>query len=275
MMNRTARILIATVLLSLLGPVSAEEEERTVQVELIAEQAGLVPGETMQLGIRLRHEPHWHTYWLNPGDSGLATSVAWMLPEGYAAGLIQWPKPMRFDVDGLYNFGFEGDMVLPVSLRVPADAPAGPVQLQAVVKWLACREVCIPGKAAVTLELPVAPEQPGPDARHAALFAAARANQPRLVAWPARATGEAEAIVVRVDATALPADVGLDAFIEDRQVVAHGPPAIAREGHDLVVRFTRSEYFSEAPKQIGLVLTATGSADAWRLEVPFVPTAQP
>ncbi len=48
-----------------------------VGVELISEHASLLPGQSQQLGILLRHEPHWHTYWINPGDSGLPTTLAW------------------------------------------------------------------------------------------------------------------------------------------------------------------------------------------------------
>lgn len=251
--------------------VAAADEEPTVHVRLVSEQSALVRGQTQRLGIHLRHEPHWHTYWLNPGDSGIPTSIAWSLPEGFAAGSIAWPAPTRFDVDGLYNFGFEGELVLPVSVRVPESAGEGPVRISAVVKWLACKEVCIPGKAALDLELPVVDADAPLDPSIAPLFADATARQPKPVGWPARAVSEGDAIVFRIDADKLPAHASLDAFVEDRRVVAHGAPELVREGSSLVVRFTRSEYFSTAPERLGLVLVAKGTPDAWRLVVPFQP----
>ena len=104
----------------------------------------------------LRHEPHWHTYWINPGDSGLPTTLAWTLPPGLKTQDIAWPLPKRFDVGGLYNFGYDGEVVLPVALSVPADAEPGTTAHIAVeAKWLVCREECIPGKASLTLDLPI------------------------------------------------------------------------------------------------------------------------
>ena len=244
-------------------------EEKTVDVELIATHTSVQPGQTAQLGLRLRHEPHWHTYWLNPGDSGIATSLAWTLPPGFSVGTIVWPRPSRFNVDGLYNFGFEGEMVLPVSIRVPDGAVPGIHRVSAVAKWLACREVCVPGKAEVALDLTVAASPPEIDARWNELFDSALTHQPKFVGWDAVVTDEAGDIVIRIGAEHVPETSELDAFIENRQVVSHAPPAITRDQRHLVVRFTRSEYFSTAPTELGLVLTEPATARAWRLVVPF------
>src|SRR6187399_1970979 len=83
-----------------------------VGVELVSAATALVPGRSASLGLRFVHEPHWHTYWINPGDSGLATKLSWQLPAGFHAGEIIWPAPQRFDVDGLFNFGYSGDALL-------------------------------------------------------------------------------------------------------------------------------------------------------------------
>ena len=83
-------------------PVPAEH----VAVELIAERTALVPGGTAWLGLRLRHDPHWHTYWINPGDSGLETRLKWTLPPGFQAGAIAWPAPRRLAAGELTNFGY-------------------------------------------------------------------------------------------------------------------------------------------------------------------------
>ena len=96
-----------------------------VGVELVSATTALVPGRSASLGLRFVHEPHWHTYWINPGDSGLATKLSWQLPAGFHAGEIIWPAPQRFNVDGLFNFGYNGDALLPVQLDVPASAKPG------------------------------------------------------------------------------------------------------------------------------------------------------
>jgi thiol:disulfide interchange protein DsbD len=114
--------------------------------------------------LRLVHAPHWHTYWINPGDSGLATSLS--------TGTIEWPAPERIVAGPLTSFGYSGDIVLPVTIsgsRVTAT-------------WLECAEVCIPGKADLTA-VPAPPEMiarvkanlPRPD-QSAALVARRRGN---------------------------------------------------------------------------------------------------
>ncbi|MGH8172626.1 MAG: protein-disulfide reductase DsbD domain-containing protein, partial [Rhodanobacteraceae bacterium] len=96
-----------------------------VSAELVGEHLALVPGQSMQVGLLLRHEPHWHTYWTNPGDSGLPTTIEWNLPPGFHAQDIAWPVPKRFDVGGLYNFGYDDALLLPIAIDVPADAKPG------------------------------------------------------------------------------------------------------------------------------------------------------
>ena len=69
-----------------------------VEAELIAEKAAFQAGKPATVGLRLRMEPQWHTYWKNPGDSGLPTKIEWVLPEGWKAGPIQWPYPQPLPV---------------------------------------------------------------------------------------------------------------------------------------------------------------------------------
>ena len=66
-----------------------------IESELVAETTAIVPGQPLTVALRLKHDPHWHTYWQVPGDSGLPTTIKWALPEGWSAGPIQWPVPQR------------------------------------------------------------------------------------------------------------------------------------------------------------------------------------
>src|SRR5215472_7674854 len=107
------------VLLFAIAPLAAvAADDDHVSASLVSEQSALVPGTTAWLGILLRHAPHWHTYWINPGDSGLPTQVMWRLPQDFHAGDVVWPAPQRIKVADLYNFGYEGDTLLPVPIQV-------------------------------------------------------------------------------------------------------------------------------------------------------------
>jgi len=123
-------------------------------------------------------DEHWHTYWKNPGDSGLPTKIRWTLPEGWTAGPIQWPHPEAQRVGPLMNYGYSDEVMLLVELTPPADALPGPVTLKADADWLVCKDICIPEKAALTLAYAVAEGEPAAVAGNASLFGSARARLP-------------------------------------------------------------------------------------------------
>lgn len=141
-----------------LGAASAEPvKTEHVTAQLVAETTAVQPGGTVRIGLRLQHIPHWHTYWRNPGDSGLPTTLVWRLPAGASTGEIEWPAPHRLPIGPLVNYGYEGDLLLPLAFTAPATArPGSTLQLSAEATWLVCRDVCIPENATLKLSLPVA-----------------------------------------------------------------------------------------------------------------------
>src|SRR5437016_9356836 len=116
-----------------------------VEAELVPEQTALVPGRPLAVALRLAMDRGWHTYWQNPGDSGLPTTLAWKLPSGITAGPIQWPAPRVIRVGPLANYGYEGEVLLPTDIRVVPEFESGqPIALSARADWLVCKEICIP-----------------------------------------------------------------------------------------------------------------------------------
>jgi thiol:disulfide interchange protein DsbD len=173
------KIVPAVVWLLLLGVGMAEAvpRDRHVEASLVAESDAATPGTPLVLGLRLQMDPSWHTYWRNPGDAGLPTRVKWELPEGFVAGDLLWPHPMRFNTGPLVSYGYEHEVLLPVEIQVPATLASPDVHLTARVSWLECQEICLPGKAELSLSLPVrATTSPGPAAP---LFEDARRKLPR------------------------------------------------------------------------------------------------
>jgi thiol:disulfide interchange protein len=195
MMSFPFRILFAVLLLlAAASPGAQPVRVDNAEAELVAAVDALVPGQPLAIGLRIKHDPHWHTYWQIPGDSGLPTTINWQLPAGYVAGPIEWPVPKRLPVGPLVNFGYEGELLLPVQIAVPAATVVGQtVQLKARAEWLICKDVCIPGGADLQLALPV--RAGAVPSRHAALFAGTRAQIPQPTALDAAsATIEAERI---------------------------------------------------------------------------------
>jgi len=129
-----------------------QSEQSRAELVLHAPQ-GLQPGAPVWAGLRLDHAPDWHSYWQNPGDSGLPTELQWILPEGLAAGAIQWPTPRKFPLGDLANYGYDGTVLLPVPLTVAPSLPDGSVLLQVRASWLICRQECIPEEAELSLRV--------------------------------------------------------------------------------------------------------------------------
>ena len=150
--------LFLCVMLAAWAPASAANVVRTdhVTAELVAERTAVQPGGSLQIGLRLQHIPKWHTYWRNPGDSGLPTMIDWQLPAGASVGEIEWPAPKRLPIGPLVNYGYEGELLLPMRFTAPADArPGSELRLRAKADWLVCHDVCIPESATLELLLPV------------------------------------------------------------------------------------------------------------------------
>ena len=194
-------LIILITALAPITPVAAEPVQRPhIEVELFPEKSSLVPGEPLTVALRLKMEKHWHTYWKNPGDSGLPTRIAWALPQGFSAGPIQWPAPRRINVGPLTNFGYEGEILLLTDIQVPAGIAAGSaVPITARADWLVCEEICIPGDATFSFMLPVSDEPAAADPKWAKAIERTREQLPRaLEGWNLDAYLRGDDLVLRL-----------------------------------------------------------------------------
>jgi thiol:disulfide interchange protein DsbD len=138
------------------GPVKAQH----LTAEMVTLAPSISPGGTLQAGLVLTMEEKWHVYWQNAGDSGEPPKVTWTLPPGITAGPMQFPIPTRLPLGPLMDFGYEDLAAFPMLLTAAPSVKPGQYHLDAKVTWLVCREVCIPGKAHLGLDLTVAPNSP-------------------------------------------------------------------------------------------------------------------
>jgi DsbC/DsbD-like thiol-disulfide interchange protein len=149
-------------------------------VELIAENQWITTGHTLNVGLRFQMEKGWHIYWINPGDSGEPPKVMWQLPAGITTGPIEWPTPRRLGTTSVVDYGYEDSVMLIVPIHADQHLAArGSTQLTADLRVLVCREMCIPGKARLSLTLPVKSQPPAPDPSATELFTAVRKSLPR------------------------------------------------------------------------------------------------
>ena len=95
---------------------------------LTSDKQSISPGETIYLNINLDHKKGWHSYWKNPGESGLETSIKTALPDGFVSKPLQWPTPQRYSYGTLINFCYnQVNLILPINIASTVKAGSYPV----------------------------------------------------------------------------------------------------------------------------------------------------
>jgi len=239
--------------MALAGLAGAGVKSGHAEAELVAASAGYTAGKPVELAIRLRMDEGWHSYWVNPGEGGMPLSVEWQLPEGWVAGPVLHPVPIRFMTGELPGFGYEGEVLLPVFLTPAADA-AGAVTIGAQLDWLTCDdEACVPGSAEVSIELRQGVEGPGKDA---AAIRDALAAVPQPLEGAKLELAEVDGgLSFRVELPGEASAEGAELFPATPGVVDHSKPIrLSRDGKGWVGTVPLNEYASDAPEQFEAVL---------------------
>ncbi|MDR2155042.1 MAG: thioredoxin family protein [Burkholderiaceae bacterium] len=270
----------------------APAEVRTGQVRatLIAHAADGVPvgpqasGQASQVwvGLQIEHAPHWHTYWKNPGDSGLPTEMHWTLPPGVMTGDIAWPLPKKIPIGPLLNYGYDGTVLLPVPLIVTPQYRPGPLDdalpIELKATWLVCRQECVPQQGEFSLKLPLRSST----GLHAAAFNAALKAQPAQVQGDHQAQIENGGQRLSVRVAGLPAGVRgqtLELFPETPGIIRAAASLAAPDqpvspkswsqrwdGAVWTADLPLSPDRTESPPTLPLVLAA--GDQGWRVQAP-------
>ena len=167
MMTALTRLLAFATLLavSLPGFSKAQSEpvrDGAVEARLISSHSTITPGQTFTIGLEFKIDETWHTYWINPGETGKPTTLDLTLPEGFSASELQFPVPKRFITDYGFNileagFGYEKEVIHPMTITAPDSIKAGDtITIQGRGTWLMCDpSECVPGKGDFSLTLQV------------------------------------------------------------------------------------------------------------------------
>jgi thiol:disulfide interchange protein DsbD len=265
-----AVVLVAVVSVGQLTVCSAQtldDRPKKVQIELLAEKAAVRPGDTVTVALRQTITPGWHTYWINPGDSGEPTRIDWTLPAGWSAGPIQWPLPEALPVGPLMNFGYSNEVLLLSDIKIPETAAGGSFNITADAKWLVCEEICIPEQASAKLSLPLIDKtiSPRPSA-HASMIAKARKKVPEPMPWPARFDLRSDAVLIKIDnSRSIPEKPAAVRFfpLEWGHIDHAAPQTVSFENGSLILSMARGA-FSDNKKPAalsGVLAVETKGAD--------------
>lgn len=233
------------------------------QAELLLQDKSVAAGGDTLLALRLTPDKGWHSYWKNPGDMGMATSVEWILPEGVTVGALQYPAPHVFESSGIKSLGYEGEVVLLAKLSVSEDAKPGKVTVKGKSSWLTCTaEACIPGDADLQLSFDIADKSAKSEsADTAGLIQQAAGKLPLTVEWKSTAKLEDKKLKISVvlpDEAALKTE-GLHLYVAEQSIIEVGQDVKwSKNGSELTAELKLSEYFSKLPVNLELTLTGGG-----------------
>jgi len=244
-----------------------------VRAELVAHAPqGVQPGATLMLGLLLKHQPGWHTYWLNPGDSGLPTQLNWTLPEGLKAGATLWPLPDMIPVANMVNHGFEDQVLLGTQVQIDKNfQPSNTLELRLNAEWLVCKEECIPQSGQFLLTL----NPQASTAGHAAVFAQLQEQQPKAL-QPAAQIATLSGETLRLDIQGLPPTVQgrpLKAYAQSPEVLASGLGLSGKTGEWQNGRWQLAAplhaFRNSTPNNLGLMLVddSTPTPQAWTVRL--------
>ncbi len=253
---------VSSAVLLWLAAVSAQGAHTQARLLLAADTAR--PGETVLAGVYLHMDPRWHTYWRNPGASGMETKIAWQLPRGVVAGETLWPVPQKLPDAELTTYIYKDDVMLLVPLKLASDLQPGPLEVKAKVSWLECDVQCVPGSASVQASFNVGAERK--PAKDAGLIEAWQSKLPQngggLSArawWEKPAAGDLRPLILEWASTrtASDADFFPDAS-EDFEV--QGPTErVPSEAGKISLRKQVKKYSGDWPNRIsGLLIEQTG-----------------
>lgn len=254
--------------------VAAEVPNTTVQTphvkaELIAyAPQGVAAGRTVWLGLSLTHIPGWHTYWKNPGDSGIPTTFSWQLPKGLSAGEIDWPAPEHLPLGPLLNYGYKDTVLLPVPLNISNESGSGELDVKLRADWLVCEVQCIPESGEFYIKL----QRGQVLTQHAQRFTQAFAQRPRVLP-SVTAQASVKGTLLEVQINGLPSVLQGKPwryFAAQAGVIDHGAriESIWRDGQ-LALRVPLAAQRSESPAILEGVITLAEPPTALQIQMPL------
>lgn len=191
-------------------------EAAHAKVRLVAAVSATGTSQTVTLGLEIKLDPGWKTYWRAPGEGGLPPRFDWSGSANLAGIDVGWPAPNRFEIGGMESVGYADHVILPLDAKLAR--PGEQLALRLALRYAVCREICMLAEANLALDLPAVAPQAAERSEHAAAIARFQARVPRpgaehgwrIAAITRKTLGEGgdkrDLVVVDVAAVAAPFD---------------------------------------------------------------------
>lgn len=225
------------------------------QAELISETTSLIPGSSATVGLRVRLAPKWHTYWVNPGDSGAALRLVFNNSPEVKVVRVLHPYPKRFETGPLISFGYANEVLFPIELQVSENARKGDVlRIEIEAEWLVCEDVCIPAVDTLHLDMPVGALDEVVPTDHFKYFQRVRGMVPRQSPSAARYVENEGNLELNLSDVGADRDF-VDFFTFKNSGATNEAPVVKSKDGVLNLVFHKANVPQAKPDRIGMLIT--------------------
>ncbi|PEN14286.1 thiol:disulfide interchange protein [Longibacter salinarum] len=235
------------------------------EASLASDVQAIAPGQTFTVALDLEMEPGWHSYWINPGDSGEPIDVDWSLPGGFTVGELQFPFPHRIDASILTSYGYSDRVQLLAQVQAPDDLQAGTeITISGDATWLICADVCLPASGTIERTFEVREEAVSASAEEVQRIETTRQQIPKqLDGWVAEASqseGSYGLAFTQTDGD-VPAIDSAGFFPTEGEVLDHtAAQPLTRQGDAFLMALQQSQYARSPVDTLRGVLVAPKGA---------------
>ncbi len=153
-MQKTVNISLLLIFVLLEIAFADPKVKSNVSAKLLTSQNLISSGDEITLAVEFIMKNNWHIYWENPGDAGMATTLEFILPDGFQAGKVLYPFPVKFTTEGLTSFGYKNKAVLLTKISVPDHLKVNQdYKIKVKALWLECKDICVPGETELEVTL--------------------------------------------------------------------------------------------------------------------------
>jgi thiol:disulfide interchange protein len=268
---RNRFLLLFALLLPFLSHAQATASAPHLSVQLVVPPAQIYPGQSFTAGLYFKLAPGWHIYWINAGDSGEPPAMHWALPAGISAGTMQYPAPQRLPLGPLMDFGYQNEVLFPIPMHVASDfKPTGSTaSLGGKVSWLVCQNVCLPGKATLSVDrqaLASPPSAPATIAADQQLIDRFQSTLPQALPSEDRAKFRTTPKGFTLTVETGRQEQSAEFFPLEQNILANAAPQPLKILHNGVeISLTKDENLTGTPKQLNGVLVL-GSGRAYKIQ---------
>ena len=140
----------------------SSNQKKEVIINLLNSHLEVNQNTEFIVGVKFTLKEDWHTYWKNPGDSGLPPKFEWDLPPGIEAGEINFPIPEMINFDDMVNYSYSQTVIFPVKFKINKKYE-GLQQAKVKISWLVCKEICLAQDTIINFNIKFGNEKPNID----------------------------------------------------------------------------------------------------------------